>query len=503
MKIIQIIGDFLFVIGGTFFARGLIGFLRVNAAIIKQKAVLTVFFCLPMASILGGTLFFFNRQMNQAYAADIKIALSVLAAVIFADMVLNSLARDFFQPLSLSSETCIFLIAGIVTVLVTDLLGLLLKTNSYLSFILPAAISFAMIIGITWAKTQGYEKFSNISGEPLFLFKNGEEDYKTFRIPSLIVLDREVLNAKYGYSFQNDILLATAEARRNSSKDTGEIDLVGKLSSDRGNSWTDLTVFFTDEETACKFGNPTPVFDKVNGVINFVLKGDINGSENVQGTLNEDLSITWGEHIPLKRIPAKNSSSENSANVTPGPGKSIQLSSCRLVVPCNNGGESLALYSDDYGLTWKTGEPAAKGGECEAVELKSGELMLVSRESTDCSQYHPRQYQRLSYSNDGGETWAVKGEATSLKTPVCMSSLDKTSDGTVWFSYPDCFLTRANLSVAASADNGKHWEITRLYPGPSGYSCLAADSDDKVYVLAEVGKVNYNEALVFLNIKQD
>jgi len=496
----QIIGDFIFVIGGTFFVRGLIGFLRVNSSIIKNKAVLSVFFGLPMVSILGGTLFFFNKQLMVNNAADIKTALLLIAAVLFAEIILNSIVRDFFQPLSLSNETCIFLIAGVAAVLVTDLLGLLLKTNSYLSVIMPAAIILAMIIGITWAKTQKYGNFSNISGEPLFLFENGEEDYKTFRIPSLIVLEKDVLNAKYDYSFQNDILLATAEARRNSSKDTGEIDLVGKLSSDGGKSWTALTVFFTDETLVCKFGNPTPVFDNVTGVINFILCGDSNGSENIQGILNEDLTITWGEHIPLKRVSADNSGGETQTDVTPGPGKSIQLCSGRLLVPCNNNGDSLALYSDDDGLTWKTGEPAAKGNECEAVELNNGELMMVSRESTPCSQYHPRQYQRLSYSNDGGETWYSKSESTWIKTPVCMSSLAKTSDGTVWFSHPDCFLTRANLSVAASLDNGKHWDTKMLYPGPSGYSCITADSSDTVYVFAEVGKVNYNEALVFLTL---
>jgi hypothetical protein len=37
---------------------------------------------------------------------------------------------------------------------------------------------------------------------------------------------------------------------------------------------------------------------------------------------------------------------------------------------------------------------------------------------------------------------------------------------------------------------------------PSGYSCVCVDSADHVFVLAEVGKVNYNEALVFLKVKQ-
>ena len=78
-----------------------------------------------------------------------------------------------------------------------------------------------------------------------------------------------------------------------------------------------------------------------------------------------------------------------------------------------------------------------------------------------------------------------------------MSSLAMSADGKLLMSYPDSFLTRANLSVAASLDGGKTWKSTRVYSGAAGYSCLAADTDGNVYLLAEIGKVNYKEVLYF------
>ncbi|MEI6578334.1 MAG: sialidase family protein [Eubacteriales bacterium] len=490
MDMIQIVVNTLFFIGGTIFTAGLVLFLKINWAIIKNKTALSAAFGAVAALTASGSAGFFNEQIPAGSNASImKFAVLCILFVLFIATVLKSIVVDYFQPLSLSNVTCIFFIIGICTTIATSLLDLLLKINSSLSLFLPAGIVLSVLIGIFWAKTQAWSNFENINGEPLFLFVNGEAGYKTFRIPSLIVLDKEALNKTYGYNFANDVLLASAEARRNSSHDLGEIDIVGKLSGDGGKSWTKLNVLFHVENGIGKAGNPTPVFDKVNGVLNFVCTNGTKAgnylvsTNNIQGVLHSDLTITWKDKILI-------------GSSVPGPGKSIQLKSGRLVVPC--GGHTLC--SDDYGFTWKTGE-MARGGESEALELSNGELMMVTRFGPGCSKYHPSQVQKISYSKDGGESWYMHCD-TPLKTPMCQSSLDKTSDGTIYFSHPDCFLTRANLSVGISADNGKNWSVKRLYNGPSGYSCVAVDSKDTVYVLAEAGKVNYNEALIFLNIRK-
>ena len=56
-----------------------------------------------------------------------------------------------------------------------------------------------------------------------YIFKSGSDGYNTFRIPSLVTTS-------------SGVVLAFAEGRKNSSSDSGDIDLVLKRSLDGGNS---------------------------------------------------------------------------------------------------------------------------------------------------------------------------------------------------------------------------------------------------------------------------
>ena len=106
----------------------------------------------------------------------------------------------------------------------------------------------------------------------------------------------------------------------------------------------------------------------------------------------------------------------------------------------------------------------------------------------------------MLYSDDGGETWYIETRETSLRTPICMSSLCTEEDGILLLSYPDSFRNRVNLTLAKSDDGGKSWTTQQLYPGASGYSC-AEYSDGKILIVAEIGKVNYSEGIVLLKLQ--
>jgi len=69
----------------------------------------------------------------------------------------------------------------------------------------------------------------------VYLFESGTYGYNTFRIPAIITTDKGTL-------------LAFAEGRKNSSSDTGDIDLVMKRSEDNGKTWSDLKVIWDDGE---------------------------------------------------------------------------------------------------------------------------------------------------------------------------------------------------------------------------------------------------------------
>ena len=78
------------------------------------------------------------------------------------------------------------------------------------------------------------------------VFVSGTEGYRSFRIPALIALP-------------NGELLAFCEGRVNGANDYGNIDMVMKRSTDRGQTWSPLQV--VAEFGDLQLGNPAPVVD--------------------------------------------------------------------------------------------------------------------------------------------------------------------------------------------------------------------------------------------------
>lgn len=477
-----------------------------------DKSVVTFMLALGLAFYPLGQAF---GAATASVDSKLLLALAVIAivasAAVLVAMLLKCLILDFFQPLALDTLTVIILIVGAVFTIVAAVVAAIYGLFG-LSLGMSAGLLITAAMSVLWAKNQPMGKFSNIRGEPLNLFRNGEGGYSTFRIPSLVALDKDVLNSKWGYNFDRDVLVAFAEGRKNSSHDTGVVDMLGKLSADGGDSWTPLAVMFSYGEEVGKFGNPTLLLDRNTGMICAALMS-ASQKENfdyntyfVKGKLLPDLSIEWGEmqDLSLEKEKGAKGGSDGVRKHTlmVGPGKGVQLCGKydgRIVIPASNAGNSYAIYSDDGGATWSKGEPAGSGNECEATELADGTLVMVVRDGKGCTMPHPEQYQKLSYSTDGGATWERKEQQTSLRTPICMASL-ATVDGKLAITYPDSFHTRVKLTLGTSEDGGATWQTKLLYRGASGYSCLAADSDGDMYVLAEVGKVNYNEQLVFLRV---
>ena len=71
-----------------------------------------------------------------------------------------------------------------------------------------------------------------------YIFKSGTDGYNTFRIPSIV-------------TSSSGVVLAFAEGRKNSSSDSGDIDIVLKRSLDGGNSWGDMVIIRDDGLNVC------------------------------------------------------------------------------------------------------------------------------------------------------------------------------------------------------------------------------------------------------------
>src|SRR5437763_14540636 len=79
------------------------------------------------------------------------------------------------------------------------------------------------------------------------VFRAGEGGYHTYRIPALLTTPKGTL-------------LAFCEGRKNSSSDSGDIDVLLRRSHDNGKTWS--AVQKLADMGADTIGNPTPVFER-------------------------------------------------------------------------------------------------------------------------------------------------------------------------------------------------------------------------------------------------
>lgn len=330
------------------------------------------------------------------------------------------------------------------------------------------------------------------------VFRSGEEGYHTYRIPALILTKKGTL-------------LAFCEGRKNSARDTGDIDLLVKRSTDRGRTWSRAQVIADFGENT--IGNPTPVVELRSGAILLLLtsnlgrdtekqivEGTSTGTRTVWMTRSMDDGLTWA---PPEDITASVKREDWTWYAT-GPGNGIQTASGRLVIPCDHirrGAKTMhshVIYSDDRGRTWKIGGVAGeKTNESAVVELRGGALLLNMRN-------HIGQHRRaIAYSQDGGLTWTDPVLDPVLVDPVCQASLiraaapGKKSNGRLLFSNP-ADVTRVRMTVRLSEDDGKTWPYARLiHEGPSAYSSLAILPGGNVGLLYESGDKTPYERITF------
>lgn len=327
--------------------------------------------------------------------------------------------------------------------------------------------------------------------EQVDVFRMGDEDYHTYRIPSLLFTKKGTL-------------LAFCEGRRAGSSDAGNIDLVLKRSFDDGKSWSGIQVVADRGEDT--IGNPCPVQDRKTGRIwlpltfnrgsikeRQILDREVEDRRSVWITYSDDDGKTWAD---LREITAT-TRKPNWTWYATGPGVGIQTRNGRLIIPCDHAEEgtkafqSHVIYSDDHGSTWQIGGIAdEKTNECQIAELKDGSLLLNMRS------YHKRNRRAVVRSNDGGLTWSAVELDDALIEPVCQASLIAHKN-TLYFSNP-ASIKRERMTVRASHDEGHTWTDGKiLHDGPAAYSCLAALKKNTLGCLYERGDNQPYERITF------
>lgn len=330
------------------------------------------------------------------------------------------------------------------------------------------------------------------AAEQVDVWRAGEGDYHTYRIPALLRTRRGTL-------------LAFCEGRKNSRADSGDIDLLAKRSHDGGRTW-DAAQIVADYGPDT-IGNPCPVQERSTGVIWLPLTrnpGDriekqIRAAEpgatrTVWITSSRDDGATWAQPAEITATVKR----DDWTWYATGPGVSIQLADGRLVVPCDHGARgdpdghfSHVIYSDDRGRTWKLGGVVGgRCGESQVVELPDRTLLINMRS------YHQNNRRAIARSRDAGLTWSSVGLDQELIEPVCQGSLHRHGK-VLLFSNP-ASTRRERMTVRLSRDWGRTWTSLRvLHEGPAAYSCLASLGRNTAGCLYECGQSAPYEKITF------
>lgn len=327
------------------------------------------------------------------------------------------------------------------------------------------------------------------------LFHQGEGGVNTYRIPALL-------------QTKNGTLIAVVDARQDSPHDLpARISLVMRRSLDGGKTWQPARTILAVPEGGV--GDPSLLLDRSSGRvwcfhaygppgIGFTnsKSGSATGRNTIQihALYSDDDGAVWSKDKDL--TPQIKHPDWHGAFAVSG--TDIQLKSGRLLVPLvlrdrNGTMHSANAYSDDHGMTWRSGKFIGEDtDESHNVELSTGIVLQNMRTHS--------QMRAIARSNDGGVTFGPVSFDRALLDPNCnagITSYERGKQKLLVFTN-DASLHRESLTVKVSSDEGHTWpESHVINPGPSGYSTVIVLRDGTLGVLYERGRVQPYEAITF------
>lgn len=327
--------------------------------------------------------------------------------------------------------------------------------------------------------------------------KAWDDSVHTYRIPGLVTTDKGTLVAVY-------------DNRYSSAKDLpGNIDVGMSRSKDGGTTWESMKVIMDmgPPHSNNGIGDPSILFDPVGKRIwvaalwskgNRSIAGSAPGiSPDTTGQFvvvsSDDDGQTWSKPTSIT-IQIKNPAWHIFFN---GPGNGIAMKDGKLVFAAQYWDEnkipfSTIIFSDNGGKNWKghIAGPKSNTTESQVVETTPGNLMLNMRDNRGG-------YRSIATTTNLGSTWVEHGSSFNLlQDPICMGSLIKANmlvggykKDILFFSNPNTFSGRYNMTIKASADLGETWPKSHqilIDERPCyGYSSLTRINENTIGILYE------------------
>ncbi|MBN2151897.1 MAG: exo-alpha-sialidase [Candidatus Lokiarchaeota archaeon] len=332
------------------------------------------------------------------------------------------------------------------------------------------------------------------------LFTSGMAGYPIFRIPALA-------------SLPDGGLVAFCEGR-SSLSDAGDIDIVARRFLP-GHGWGPLHVLVdAGTDTA---GNPCPIYDAVTKALFlfYCVNNDLVYIMN-----STDHGASWASPVDITTSVKR----AEWAWYATGPGHGIQLSSGRLLAPCDHGFpktgrtargstspnslvpynlSSHVVYSDDHGASWTIGHVFDNGNECMAVEAVNHSIYLTMR--VMANRGFPDHRRLAAWSADGGDSFGPIRSVPVLVEPRCQASICRYSTDAVEGTNRVLFLNpastaRDHMTLRVSYDECITWSAGKVvYRGDSAYSDMQVSPGKDILLLFERGIGTPYEKLTLVN----
>ena len=316
-----------------------------------------------------------------------------------------------------------------------------------------------------------------------------DSTYTHHRIPGILISSRGTV-------------IIYNEARRDGS-DWAHMDIFIQRSEDHGKSFGDPIYIARGTDKYKTVNNPVMLEDSLGRLhILYLRDYSIKGGGAWQ-RISEDDGITWSEPRELTEF----SRPELHNAFAFGPGHGIRTREGMLLVPIwmvlksanapigDHWPSVISTFcSNDNGETWFMGEIIGSVGgahypgvvfpnETVAAETSDGRIILNIRSFN--------RYRALSYSDSGYGGWSVPKARSDMPDPCCFGSIAKYDglDGQYALIAVNCAdeHDRVNITVRASLDDGRTWNIKRTVDADrGGYVDIATDEKNGfIYLIYE------------------
>lgn len=257
--------------------------------------------------------------------------------------------------------------------------------------------------------------------------------------------------------------------------------LAARFSNDGGKTWTSEDLKVVEREGTMNVMSVSLLRLQNGKIALFYLKKNSETDCIPMVRFSNDEAKTWSDPVPCI--------TDKKGYFVLNNNRVIQLKNGRILMAVNlyniaegsilNKGSLWSYYSDDNGLTWKSGVEVPNPDkfltqEPGIVELKNKDILMIIRSNPGV--------QCISYSKDKGVTWSSV-KPSNIKSPVSPASIERIpSTGDlllVWNNNGGDDLAikgkRTPLTVAISKDEGKTWQKAKnVEDDIDGWYCYIA-----------------------------